>query len=128
MSALPPYTPGTEDFVFPDSNPATADQGDPFAAEKNHLPPPTNDAAAIQAAAEKVRTDQIAAYEQARQQAQRQSVANQQEAAMAQHQAQQQASMGTVDVDDDGKHDGFNPNPAPTRTPGAGGISRLTVT
>jgi len=72
MTVLPPYT-DQGDFVFPDGNPPPQDDhADPFAADKAEpvpFQPPVNEQAQAQAAAvaaaEKVRQDQIAAYEQA---------------------------------------------------------------
>jgi hypothetical protein len=66
MTALPPYT-AQGDFVFPDANPPhDPNAGDPFAADKA----PTNQSdhasqASLEAAAEKVRKEQAAAYEEA---------------------------------------------------------------
>jgi len=72
MTAVPPYS-EQGDFVFPDQNSSQdSNAGDPFAAEKTTVTPyqpaqdipyqPAQDSAV--AAAEKVRQDQLAAYEQ----------------------------------------------------------------
>lgn len=60
MTVVPPYT-EAGDYVFPDANSSPAE--DPFAVEKRHVDP-TDQAAEQQAAVEKVRQDQEAAFEQ----------------------------------------------------------------
>jgi len=65
MTALPPYSEHAGDYVFPDTPPPNANIGDPFAADKPTPAATPMFAGDHEAAAEKVRQDQIRAYQQA---------------------------------------------------------------